>query len=103
MKTKVIRYYSDPGHAWAKVKRSELIKLNLINAISSYSYQLGDYVYLEEDQDLTLYVVALKRIGIEPIFKGNTSNRQSKIRNYERFTLRDNERFIDNVLKIIKE
>lgn len=101
MKTKTITYYADPGHAWAKVKRQDLIKLGIINLISAYSYESKDFVYLEEDCDLTLYVQALKSQGIEPKFKGNQSNKQSKIRGYSRFTLRHNEKYQDNTLNII--
>jgi hypothetical protein len=82
MKTKVIRYYADPGHAWAKVKISELIKLNIAHEISIYSYERGDWAYLEEDSDLIKYVDALKARGIEPIFKGSSGNKRSKIRGY---------------------
>ena len=81
-KTKVIRYYADPGHAWAKVKISYLVKIGIADKISIYSYERGEYAYLEEDSDLSLLVDRLKELGIEPVFKGSTVNRRSKIRSY---------------------
>lgn len=86
---KVIQSFSDPGHGWSKVKRSELIKLDILNKITSCSYQRGEYVYLEEDCDLTTYVNALKSTGIEYKFTKNYTkgHRRSKIRNYERFSI----------------
>jgi hypothetical protein len=63
---KTYKFYSDPAHAWLAVKRKELIELGLENPISSYSYQRGDTVYLEEDQDATLFINTLKSLGKKP-------------------------------------
>ena len=41
-------FHNDPGHGWLEVGRDEIKGL----AISGYSYQRGDRVYLEEDGDL---------------------------------------------------
>lgn len=87
LKKKVVQVYNDPGHAWAKVKRSELVSLLLCGEISSFSYQRGDYVYLEEDYDLAKYINALKKYnsGIEIKFKEYWTNRRSKIRDYQSY------------------
>ena len=85
MKTKIIYAFSDGGHGWAKVKRSELIKLNIEQKITSFSYQKGEFVYLEEDCDLNTYVIALNSLGIKPEFKTKNTNRRSKIRSYDSF------------------
>jgi hypothetical protein len=86
MKNRTITVYSDPGHAWAKVSRSELIRLGLIDKISTYSYQRKGFVYLEEDRDLGLYIVALRDAGATIKFKEMVSReRQSKIRGYDYF------------------
>jgi hypothetical protein len=82
MKTKTITVYADPGHAWAKVSKKELIKLGIADEISSCSYENGDYVFLEEDCDLEKYILALRAKGIAYKFKENHANRQSRIRNY---------------------
>ena len=80
---KTITAISDPGHGWAKVKRSELVKLGIIGEISYYSYQRGEYVYLEEDCDLSKYIAAL---GYRPNFRQSVCRtRQSRVRGYERF------------------
>jgi hypothetical protein len=86
MKNRTITVYSDPGHAWAKVSRAELIRLGLIDKISTYSYQRKGFVYLEEDCDLGLYIVALRDAGATIKFKEMVSReRQSKIRGYDYF------------------
>jgi hypothetical protein len=41
------RYIQDPGHGWIEVPRAELNALGIARQISLYSYQLGDWVYLE--------------------------------------------------------
>lgn len=82
MKTKTIIVYADPGHAWAKVSKKELVKLGIANEISGFSYEKGEFAYLEEDCDLGKYVMALKEKGIVFKFKETHTNRQSKIRNY---------------------
>jgi hypothetical protein len=78
-------HYQTPGHGWAKVKRSELIKLGIQNDITSCSYQRGEFVYLEEDQDLSTYVNALIKLDIQVQFKNKQTNKRSKIRNYESY------------------
>ena len=53
--------YSDSGHAWGKVKHTEVNILkqgSLGLRISSCSYQKGAYVYLEEDCDLPAFIDA---------------------------------------------
>ena len=85
MKTKLIQVYTDSGHGWAKVKRSELVKYLLCGKISSCSYQKNDYVYLEGDCDLGIYIDALKANGIDYKFKESHTNKRSKIRSYDRF------------------
>jgi hypothetical protein len=85
MKTKKIKCFCDPGHGWAKVKKKELTKLGIENKISGFSYQKGDYVFLEEDCDLAIYAEALKASGVEPKFNVNHSDRQSRIRNYQSY------------------
>jgi len=72
--------YGDSGHGWAKVARKLIDQLQL--SISSYSYQRGAYVYLEEDCDLSKFCVAYKK----PItFKELHTNKTSKIRGYESY------------------
>lgn len=84
---KIFTAYCDPGHGWAKVSKALLKELGIADKISSYSYQLGDNAYLEEDYDLTLFIDSyVSRYGVIPKFKDNYSDRTSKIRSYERYT-----------------
>lgn len=85
MKTKTVLVYSDPGHGWAKVKRSELEKLSIADKITTYSYQRGDHVYLEEDCDLSAYVKALRARGYEIKWREHNANKASRIRNYDHY------------------
>lgn len=83
--------YSDPGHSWLKVHISELFKRNLINKISEYSYKRGNYVYLEEDCDMTIFIDSLKQTmnieAIKNLFVFKHTDKSSKIRSYERFKI----------------
>ena len=85
MKTLTLTAYADPGHAWVKVKRSLLQTLGIADKVSRCSYQRGQFVYLEEDCDLSLFMAAAKAQGLEIRFKEHHTNKQSKIRNYDRY------------------
>ena len=83
-------FHNDPGHGWLAVKRSELIRLGVIGEISSYSYQKGKIVYLEEDCDADTFCKAKEapgeKIEVRESYRDNTS-----IRYYESFRLRQGE------------
>jgi hypothetical protein len=85
-KTIKIKVYSDPGHAWGAVKRELLDQLNITNQITTYSYQKGKTVYLEEDLDLGTLITSLNNnnIGFTVVEK-NSAHRYSPIRSYEHF------------------
>lgn len=62
-------FYSDPGHAWLEVEVSELQRLGIHRAVSSFSYmnRRADLAYLEEDADAPLFIEAYcKAYGLEP-------------------------------------
>lgn len=84
-KTFTITVYNDPGHAWGKVKRIVLHNLGIANNITSYSYQRGEYVYLEEDCDLLALCMALNQRNTRIKFVEKHTNRDSRIRSYERY------------------
>lgn len=50
--------HSDPGHSWLEVSKRELRILGIKDKISTYSYQDGNKVYLEEDCDAGEYIQA---------------------------------------------
>ena len=69
-------FYEDASHGWLEVPKSLLKELGIADQISSYSYQSGDMVYLEEDADLSLFISKHGNV--------NTNNPQDgkHIRNY---------------------
>ena len=77
--------YSDPSHAWAKVKRDVLVNLHIAEHVSAFSYQRGDYVYLEEDNDMSLLEQALNERGTRLVYKEKGTDNLSRIRSYERY------------------
>ena len=78
-------FHADPGHAWLAVKRKFLEKYVNLRDISSYSYENGGTVYLEEDCDASLFLKALRDAGIEYSFKELSTNGRHYIRSYKRF------------------
>ena len=86
---KSITIYTDPSHGWAKVSIKELLKLDILDKISTYSYihKNGLNAYLEEDCDLGLYLKTLDAKGIKFKFIEKHTDKSSKIRSYNRYTL----------------
>lgn len=96
MKTKTYTYFTDPGHGWLRVKKSELQELGIANKISPYSYMRGNHAYLEEDCDMAKFMQAkgwLQENGraIEGFWTSgiikhqNCRMRDSAIRSYARY------------------
>ena len=54
---------SDAGHGWLEVPRKELFELGIENMISSYSYENDGFVYLEEDDDMNVFLQAKQKRG----------------------------------------
>lgn len=79
------RCYEDPGHGWLKVLRKHIEALGIADKITPYSYQRGEYVYLEEDGDLSLFMDTLRKFcGHKNIvITGTHTNNQSRIRGYD--------------------
>ncbi|MFW5871486.1 MAG: hypothetical protein ACOCUT_00115 [bacterium] len=84
-------FHTDPGHGWLAVKRSELKRLGIIDKISSYSYQKGQTVYLEEDCDATIFCQAKEAKG-EKIEVKESYKKHTPIRHYPCFYCTDEER-----------
>jgi hypothetical protein len=61
--TYIIPFISDPSHGWGRVVRGAIEDVGIADKISRYSYQEGDFVYLEEDCDLYLFINALEQRG----------------------------------------
>ncbi len=88
IRTKLVQVYADPAHAWAKVRLKDLFILDIAEKITRFSYERGNYVYLEEIQDLLVYREAIEATGVKLKFKENWTNRRSKIRSYDMYTPR---------------
>ena len=88
-------FYEDGGHGWLAVKRKELDDLGIAHEITGFSYQKGDTVYLEEDQDLSTWAKAIiKKFDLPKDYKFwdhskaiKTVNHgdHSQIRNYQSY------------------
>ena len=84
-KVKTYTLYNDPGHAWLKVPYADLVKLGIERAISPYSYMYGQSAYLEEDRDLSLFIIAMRKTGKEIKIKDVYTSKDSKIRSYRNY------------------
>jgi hypothetical protein len=80
-----IKFYSDSGHGWAAVKRQTLYELCIADKITTYSYQKGGTVYLEEDCDLPTLTTALSLKGVKIEYIVKSTESRSPIRTYDRF------------------
>ena len=82
----ILDFYSDPGHGWLQVPKKALEALGIEKEISSYSYMLGEYAYLEEDCDVARFMEAFKKVfGQVPRFREIPSNSDALIRSYPRY------------------
>ena len=86
MNEKIYVSHSDAGHGWLAVKRSELVRLGILNKITCYSYQRGKTVYIEEDCDASTFFARKKELG-EEIKMRSSYQESSPIRSYESFYL----------------
>ena len=82
-------FYQDPGHGWLKVKKKTLKMLGIDKSITPYSYQRGEYAYLEEDCDLHTFMIAIRDNGIDLKYDEHHTNRISKIRSYDRYRVEE--------------
>lgn len=78
-------YYTDPGHGWFAVKRDTLAKMGLLYEVSTYSYQRGETVYLEEDCDATVFFNRARAMGLEVKYTEKHTDRRHPIRSYAVF------------------
>jgi len=82
MKTYI--FHTDPRHGWIAVKRAELARLNILDKISSCSYQKGGTAYLEEDCDYHEFIVAKEAAGEEFTCR-DSFQENTPIRSYQSF------------------
>lgn len=85
MKTRTFAVYADPGHAWVKVEKAfleQILGSHWRKQFTCFSYERGDHVYLEEDQDAATLMAACRSAGIEPKGRYSHTDRPSRIRSY---------------------
>jgi len=82
----VFYFYSDAGHAWLKVERSDALALGFTALdFSKYSYVAdGGTLYLEEDCDAPKFLAAYEAKHGKPTIKEKHCNGTSHIRRYRR-------------------
>lgn len=86
--------YGDPGHAWLRVKMSEIERLGIGGLISAYSYMKRTengadwYAYLEEDADAGIFFTAKAKFGEKVALRSHSSDRHSAIRRYDSFVFK---------------
>lgn len=85
MAAKTHTFFSDPGHGWLRITRDDVNASGIADKVSSYSYQRGRWVYLEEDCDAALYIDALREKGVSIVFRGRCANNRSSIRSFDRY------------------
>jgi hypothetical protein len=91
------RFLSDPGHGWLRVPHSDLDALGIRDKITMFSYYNDRFAYLEEDCDLSTYMIALREAGVKINIAHSTSNSPSHIRRMNRFAGVDFDNFwVDN-------
>jgi hypothetical protein len=90
MRSLTLDYYQDPGHGWARVSVGLLHGLKIAHEITPYSYRRGSWAYLEEDCDLSRLLSAAAAAGINIKLRDHHTNKQSKIRSYDSFTIGGN-------------
>ena len=81
------KFYSDSSHGWLKVPVKDVISLAILRDITPYSYLSKDklFIFLEEDQDLGLFMGAAISEGWKVSIKDQKPSNRSRIRNYLRF------------------
>ena len=80
-------FISDPGHGWIKVPFDLLQALGITTNISRHSYMRGEYAYLEEDRDASLFHQAFeKHYGKPPQYRMRVAGQKSsRVRNYDTY------------------
>lgn len=76
--------YNDSGHGWLKVRLEDIVKAGVIEKITPYSYRSACYGYLEEDQDMWVYLQAVGFDREKDRIKDHYTT-HSHIRNYNSF------------------
>ena len=89
MKNKTYTFYEDPGHGWLAVPLGNLVELGVADKITGYSYLIGNMAYLEEDCDMSVFLLAFReKFGKFPAFKQKYQE-VTMIRNYPNYDYKE--------------
>lgn len=75
-------FFEDAGHGWLQVPKNILENLNIANNITPYSYMHRDYVYLEQDLDMTTFMNAIKQSDHYTVGLTRRYHDRSPVRNF---------------------
>lgn len=78
-------FLTDPSHGWLKVPRALLASLGIVDKITIYSYQRGDFAYLEEHRDFGTFLESATAAGFTVKRRIRYADRPSRVRQYECF------------------
>jgi hypothetical protein len=106
MKKETYIYFSDPSHAWLRVKISEIEKMGIGLTISKSSYRKGQYAYLEEDSDAPKFLKAkfgeslnLAQLEKDGIIKTSYADKTT-VRDFDNFVVyNDDEKLFMKIIK----
>lgn len=89
-------FYADAGHGWLAVTTDDLADLGLrASDFSACSYKKRDLLYLEEDCDAGLFILAYQaKTGRRPAIEEHVTDGESLIRTFPR--LPDSGRTMDD-------
>lgn len=77
-----LNFYEDPGHGWLEVPTKLLAELNIASEITPSSYQLEGYAYLEEDRDMTTFMMAVEKSARFSVVITTRYYPQAPVRNF---------------------
>ena len=80
-----LNFHNDGGHGWLECNRELINSAGIEQAISNYSYQKGNDVYLEEDCDMPLLLDALRKRSIGVVVNDMYQD-ESPVRRFARYT-----------------
>ena len=85
-------FIEDSAHGWLEVDRDDLALLGIEKEITESSYVRRGKVYLEEDNDMCLFLDKMDERGIEYTIKKQYEDGYSALRNYQNYKYVPNER-----------
>lgn len=86
--------HSDCQHGWLAVKRNKVHEIMGLENVTSYSYQKGNTVYLECDEDLTNFIKAVESKGIRLETKLGKHYDISPVRKYGIFSITEKDKML---------